>query len=76
MQTMFMQEIHGTVASVPAGDHLNVRVKPEATSDAMAQVDDGCILTVLGEELTGETKWLLVTVGDKTGWVNSRYVRL
>ncbi len=42
----------------------------------MAQIDDGAVVTILGEEMNGETKWLMVTVGDKTGWVNSKYVRI
>lgn len=72
----FMQEVHGVVASVPAGDHLNVRTRPDATSEVMAQINDGAVVTVLGEEMNGETKWLLVTVGDKSGWVNARYVKI
>ncbi len=74
--TKYMQELHGTVVSVPAGDHLNVRVEPNAASDVMAQIDDGAVVTILGEEMNGETKWLMVTIGDKTGWVNSKYVKI
>ncbi len=71
-----MQEVHGVVFSVPAGDHLNVRAMPSATADVMTQIDDGAVITVLGEEMTDRTKWLMVTVGDKTGWVNAKYVKI
>ena len=76
MTERYMQEVHGVVFSVPAGDHLNVRSMPNAASDVMAQIDDGAVITVLGEEMNEQTKWLMVTVGDKTGWVNSKYVKI
>lgn len=76
MLNKFMQEIHGTVVSVPGGDHLNVRVQPDAKSEVLSRVDDGAVLTILGEDTTGEDKWLLVTAGAKTGWVNAHYVKI
>ena len=71
-----MQEVHGVVASVPAGDHLNVRLSPDAKSEVITQIDDGAIVTVLGEEMNGSTKWLMVTVGTQTGWVSADYVKI
>ena len=76
MTQRYMQEVHGVVFSVPPFDHLNVRAMPSATSDVMTQIDDGAVITVLGEEMTDRTKWLMVTVGDKTGWVNAKYVKI
>lgn len=71
-----MTEISGVVVSIPTGDHLNVRDKPDPESPILTKVDDGAKVTILGEEMHGETKWLLITAGDKTGWVNAHYVTI
>lgn len=59
----------GTV-NVPAHDTLNVRADPSGKAPVVSSLTRGTLVTITGEALNGQTKWLKV----QDGWVSARYV--
>lgn len=56
-------------------DDLNLRTGPGVASEAVATLQRGFSVEVLGEARNGSTQWLHVrTGGGMTGWVAGRYV--
>ena len=60
------------VTGVEAGDVLNVRARPDASSPVVGQLAPGAAVEVIrpNERLT----WGLVNAGERAGWVSLRYL--
>ncbi len=66
------------VRGLGAGDRLNVRREPSASSPALATLREGEVVQNLGCRMSGNARWCRIrsTVGmDVTGWVAGRYLR-
>jgi uncharacterized protein YraI len=65
------------VRGLPAGDRLNVRRDPSASSPSLATLGEGEVVRNLGCRMSGSARWCRVrsTTGmDVTGWVAGRYL--
>lgn len=70
-------EPYGCLAVVCSDRGLNLRAGPALSYEAMEVLPDGAEVIVLGLPMGVEVPgWRLVFTGEKTGWVQSRFLRL
>lgn len=66
------------VRGLPAGDRLNVRRDPSASSPALATLSEGEVVQNMGCRMNGNSRWCRIrsiTGINVTGWVAGRYLR-
>ncbi|UXU75497.1 MULTISPECIES: SH3 domain-containing protein [unclassified Paracoccus (in: a-proteobacteria)] len=66
------------VRGLPAGDTLNVRAEPSASSTILGRLSAGARVRNLGCRQIGQSRWCrIATTGgvQVTGWVNGRYLK-
>lgn len=69
------------MVGLSAGDSLNVRSSPSASSASLFRLLNGQEVQVTGEPVFGEpvfnndTEWMPIQYGKKQGWVNGAFLK-
>jgi hypothetical protein len=75
-------EVSGEVYGLTAGDTLNIRASPSSSAQVIGQAENGDLVTVVGEQYNGSTRWFRIRFGTSEGtgiavyaWASGAYIR-